>query len=55
MNYENAPRKNPQKNDDIKIEDSHPYIAKLVQNMPKYRVSRKITGQFLLGGWIIFM
>ena len=34
---ENVPRKNLQKNADTKIEDSHPYIAKLVQNMPEHQ------------------
>ena len=35
---ENVPGKNCQKKSDIKIEYSHPYIAELVQNMPKYRI-----------------
>ena len=34
------------------FEDHHPYIAELVENMPK---SGKITGRFLLRDWIPFM
>ena len=52
MNNENVPRKNSQKFSDIKIEDYHPYIAEQVKNMPKHRISGKITGQFMLLGWI---
>ena len=36
---ENVPRKNSQKITDVKLEDSHPYIAELVENMPKYHIS----------------
>ena len=51
-NYENLPRKNSQKSADNKIEDSHPYIAKLDKNIPTDWVSVKTTGQFLFGGWM---
>ena len=33
----------------IYIEDSHPYIAEVVEIMPKYQISGKIYSQFLLG------
>ena len=42
-------------NSDTKIEDSHPYIAELVEIMPKYRISEKKYSQFLLGDWIPMM
>ena len=48
----NTPRKNMKKNYDTKIEDYHPYIAELVNIMPKYRVSGKNCSQFLFGDWI---
>ena len=54
-NIEEVPRNNPEKNTYTKIEDSYPYIAELVQNMPKYLISGKITGQFMLGDWNPFM
>ena len=50
-NY-NIPRKILQKNDDSKIEHSHPYKAKIVTIIPKYRISGKNDSQFLLGNMI---
>ena len=48
--YENVPIKNLQKNVDIKIEDSHPYRAELVQNIPQNRISdKKLYTKFCLG------
>ena len=41
MNNDNVPRKNSQKNDGTKIDDYHTYILELVENMPKYLISRK--------------
>ena len=49
-NNENLPRKNSQKNSDTKIEDSQPYIAELVENMPKYRISGEIYRSIDVGG-----
>ena len=40
-NHEDVPMKNSHKNSDTKIEYPHPYIAELVQNMPKYRICGK--------------
>ena len=49
-NNENIPRKKSRKIDDIKIEDSQPYIAELVKNIPKYWVSgKKLQANFCWG------
>ena len=37
------------------LEDSHPCIAEIVQNILKYRIYGKITSQFLLVYWITYM
>ena len=50
MNNDNAPRKNSQNNDDTKIEDYHPYISELVENMPKYWISGKKYRPISVGG-----
>ena len=55
MHNEVLPRNNPQKHSDTKIEDSHPYIAELVDIMLKYRISGKNYSQFLFGDWISIM
>ena len=47
--------KKSQKIADILIEDSHPYIAELVENIPKIGFLVKSTGRFLLVDWIPFM
>ena len=47
---ENVPRKNSQKIADILIEDFHLYIAELVENMPKYRISGKNCIPISVGG-----
>ena len=49
MNNDKLPRKNLQKNPDTKIEDSHPYVAELVEIMPKYQISGKNYSQFCWG------
>ena len=45
-------RKKPWKTAEIKIEDPCTYRGKIAQNMANIWVSKKTTGQFLLGGWI---
>ena len=47
---ENVLKKNSHKNADTKIEDSYPYIAKLVQNTSIYRISGKINKPIYVGG-----
>ena len=47
----NAPRKNSQKTADIDIEDSHPYRAELVQNMPKNLIYGKNYRPKAVGGF----
>ena len=42
--------KKSQKIADILIEDSHPYIAELVENIPKYRISGKKYRPISVGG-----
>ena len=49
INNDNLPIKNSQKYSDPKFEDSHPYMAELVEIMPKYRISGKNYSQFMLG------
>ena len=44
--------KNSQKIADILIEDFHLYIAELVENMPKYRISGKNYRAISVGGGI---
>ena len=41
MNNENVPKNNSQESSETKIENSHHYIAELVENMPKYYISGK--------------
>ena len=43
---DNVPRKNSHTNYDTKIEDSHSYIAELLEVMPKIRFQAKITANF---------
>ena len=50
MKNRNVQRNNSQKNADTKIEDSHPYIAELVENMPKRRISGKHYRPICVGG-----
>ena len=35
------------------MENSHTYISGLVENIPKNGSPAKITGKFLLGGWLL--
>ena len=44
-NY-SLPINNSQKNADTKIEDSRPYIAELVENMPNIRFLEKVQANF---------
>ena len=54
MNNENIPRNNQHKTAYIEIEDSQPYIAEIVQSMPKKRIYGKIYRPISVGGWILF-
>ena len=50
MNNGKTPINKSQKIAGIKIEYSYPYIAELVQNMPKYWISEKKYKPISLGG-----
>ena len=49
MNKDNLSRKKLQKIKDTKIEDSHPYTARLVEIIKKYRVSGNKLDHFYWG------
>ena len=47
---ENTPRKNSQKTAETEIENSHPYRAELVQNIPKNQIPDKSYRPKVVGG-----